>query len=180
MLIVLCVQVAKDSHAQTCALNKLCDIAELLRSQPKLEWSRVDRESKRLGCQRVLGLGLHLARKLLDAPRDSNGVAAPAGPWLGTAAAHIASRMFGSAESARPDAAAQRHYYLALRERWRDRVAPDLYRWHSDVLMPNDKDRALLQLPGRLEKLYYVLRPVRLARDWGIKALRTIIHRAGA
>jgi hypothetical protein len=70
LLIILCLQVAKDcwerrQHLEQ--LAKVCDIAELLRNCPELDWSDIITEARKLGLERILHFGLYLAKSLLEA-----------------------------------------------------------------------------------------------------------------
>jgi hypothetical protein len=58
--------------------------------------------------------------------------------------------------------------HFALRERWQDRLFPYLY---AGALLfdPSDKDRMFLPLPGCLAFLYYVIRPLRVVREYGLR-----------
>ena len=68
LLIVLCVQIAKDVAGNKIQLSKICDLAELIRSHQDIDWEEVLRESRRLGVQTILYLSLHTATSLLGAP----------------------------------------------------------------------------------------------------------------
>lgn len=71
LLLVLCVQVAKDCwerQEQLEQLAKVCDIAELLHARQALDWGRVMEQASQLGCVRILFFSLFLARDLLSAP----------------------------------------------------------------------------------------------------------------
>lgn len=74
LLLVLSVQLTKDSYGQTCTLNKVCDVAELIYQYPNLEWELVVDRAISTGCQRLLLLGLLLTHELL-------GVALPTYVW---------------------------------------------------------------------------------------------------
>ena len=65
LLIVLCVHGSK--HAWE-LLKWVCDVAELLRSQPNLDWDQIVSCASNWRCQRMLYMGLSLAHRLLDAP----------------------------------------------------------------------------------------------------------------
>jgi hypothetical protein len=65
MLLLLCAHGAMHSWEQ---LLWIADIAELVRTQPALEWGQVLEQSHRAGRGRMLMLGLYLADTLLDAP----------------------------------------------------------------------------------------------------------------
>lgn len=64
MLIHLCAHGAKHCWDR---LGWVCDVAELCRSHPHIAWSVVTNRARALRLERVLGLGLALARDLLDA-----------------------------------------------------------------------------------------------------------------
>jgi|GEM_PF-1031464 len=62
LLIYLCMHGTKDLWVR---LSWVCDIAELLRSHPDLDWMALCREAKTLNVQRMLLLGLSLAHQIL-------------------------------------------------------------------------------------------------------------------
>lgn len=72
LLIVLCVHGSKHAWEH---LKWVCDVAELLRSHPSLDWNAVMSRSSAWGCQRLVMMGLSIAHRLLDAPL-SDGVLA--------------------------------------------------------------------------------------------------------
>lgn len=65
LLIVLCVHGSKHAWEQ---LKWVCDVAELLRSHPSLQWDRIVARAVEWRCRRLLSLGLEIARRVLDAP----------------------------------------------------------------------------------------------------------------
>ncbi|MDH4154255.1 MAG: nucleotidyltransferase family protein [Nitrospira sp.] len=65
LLIVLCVHGSKHAWEH---LKWACDVAELLRSHPSLDWNAVMSRSSAWGCQRLVIMGLTIAHRLLDAP----------------------------------------------------------------------------------------------------------------
>lgn len=65
LLIVLCVHGSKHAWEQ---LKWVCDVAELLRSHPNLDWSAIMSSSSAWGCQRLVMMGLSIAHRLLNAP----------------------------------------------------------------------------------------------------------------
>jgi Uncharacterised nucleotidyltransferase len=48
-------------------LKWVCDVAELVSAAPHMNWRRVETDARRLGCWRMVALGLRLASDLLDA-----------------------------------------------------------------------------------------------------------------
>jgi len=65
LLIVLCVHGSKHAWEH---LKWVCDVAELLRAQPGLDWERIVRDASDWHCRRLVYMGLSLARLMLDAP----------------------------------------------------------------------------------------------------------------
>lgn len=62
---ILCVHGSRHRWER---LTWLCDIAEIMRLRPNLDWDAVIARSKVLVCRRMLYLGILLAHDLLDAP----------------------------------------------------------------------------------------------------------------
>ncbi len=65
LLIVLCVHGSKHAWEQ---LKWVCDVAELLRTHPALDWKQIFLYASNWRCRGMLCLGLSLAHRLLDAP----------------------------------------------------------------------------------------------------------------
>ena len=65
LLIVLCVHGSKHAWEQ---LKWVCDVAELLRAHPALDWNQIFLYALNWRCRGMLCLGLSLAHQLLDAP----------------------------------------------------------------------------------------------------------------
>lgn len=63
MLILLCVH--GTTHAWT-QLKWVCDVAELVRRKPALDWSRILFQANEWGCRRMVLLGLAMAQNLFD------------------------------------------------------------------------------------------------------------------
>ncbi|MBS0168739.1 MAG: nucleotidyltransferase family protein [Nitrospira sp.] len=63
LLILLCVHGTKHAWEQ---LKWICDVAELVRRRPALDWSRVLFQAEEWGCRRILLLGLGLAQELFE------------------------------------------------------------------------------------------------------------------
>ncbi|GAB1723484.1 MAG: hypothetical protein GDA65_19200 [Nitrospira sp. CR1.1] len=63
LLILLCVHGSKHAWEQ---LKWICDVAELVRRRPTLDWSRVLFQSNEWHCRRMVLLGLAMAQSLFD------------------------------------------------------------------------------------------------------------------
>jgi glycosyltransferase involved in cell wall biosynthesis len=177
MLIVLCVQLCKDAwEIHVLRLSKACDIAELLRAHPDIDWHQLDTESARLGCRRIMTVGLAVAHELLGAPLPAPILGRLADPGLEPLIEHIRRRLLDETDRESSRLLTRKQFHFMIRERWRDK----LYSWYrgsrlydiQELFMPTAKDRELIILPARLGALYYFLRPIRLVRDFARMRLK--------
>ncbi len=137
MLLILCLQVAKDcwerrQHLEY--LSKVADIAALLNARNDLDWIVITSQSRRKGLMRVLHFGLLLAAQLLEAdlPADVR-AEAEADARAGALVHQVCRRLFGESDRtvAKPQPAnidirfrlRQLRFYLGIRERPRDWLA---------------------------------------------------------
>ncbi len=151
-LLFLCLHAAKHDWS---SLHWLCDIAELLRARPQLDWAWL-RVASRGGAARLVGVGLRLARALLDAPVP--GDALPPDDAADALAAEAAGALLAGPLGPPAGRWPWRSLYYRAMERRRDR-------WrlvHDQVLAPSVYEWRLLPLPPALALLYYAVRPVRL------------------
>lgn len=160
LLLVLCVNGAKDCWER---LDRVCDVAELLRHRPELDWQRVSHLAGSVGAMRMLLLGLKLAATLLGASLPSNmAVAIERDTQVAEIARGISSDLVAD-PSAQPGSRSRRQLFqLRLRERRLDRVGYCLAH-----LRPGVGDWAAVTLPWWLGFLYYFLRPIRLLARYG-------------
>ena len=173
MLVVLTIQLRKDAsepESRQLRLSKICDIAELLRMQPAIDWDAVSAAARRLGCRRGLSLALAVARELLGA-RVNDAIArevdsAQIQPLIN----YVCHRVFTDDPTMTSSPMSNEDFHFLIRERWRDR----LYSWYARPrvramvrnLHPSAKDRSMIALPARLSFLYYLVRPIRVGRDY--------------
>ena len=173
LLIVMCIQVAKDGWVGRCELKKLCDIAELIRAHPNLDWRAAIKEAEQLGCRRILFLGLLLAHELLDAPLSEHILQKiRAERQLEYAGRHLVRGLAAAETTSEFSEEDQDRFASAIRERWRDRWRPRYHRFRRS-LIPNELDHAFVHLPDWLHALYYLIRPLRLLRDTLFKSTGT-------
>jgi hypothetical protein len=166
VLIAMCIEAARDAHLGKSKLAKMSDLFHALRAVSDIEWEQVQARVRRLGLRRALWFGIQLATGVLgmSAARDAGLDAPPSRlrPLLRDAEA----RVFRAPGTSPP---AQRHgdlFLFLLRERWRDRLLPYAFRVHR-LVTPNVHDRRVITLPRPLAPLYYLVRPVRLVREYG-------------
>jgi hypothetical protein len=66
LLIILCVQVVKDTWENKIRLVKYSDIAELIFAYKDLNWAEILLKAKLYGCERILFVGLFLTKNLIE------------------------------------------------------------------------------------------------------------------
>ncbi len=116
-LLLLCVHGAKHCWER---LLWVCDIAEIVRAAPALHWEEMTARAETLGCQRILLLGLLLARDLLDAPVPDAVLAGV--PRTVTALAGQIVRQLCGLGGGLPEALFRPLFHLSVRERQQDRL----------------------------------------------------------
>ncbi len=165
LLLFLCVHGSKDMWWKR--IGWICDIAELLASNPELDWAYSFELAKKTGARRMLLLGLALAHDLLQAPLPEQIITRiRSDKSVEALVDQVRSRLFN--EQTVLDAFVERQrFHSRVRERLRDRVP--IYRNLMKVafiaaFVPSSNDRELIELPAALSALYYLVRPVRLAR----------------
>lgn len=186
LLIVLCIQAAKDvwtdlaarRAAQHSRLLAICDIAEVVRALDDMEWGSVLRETKRIGAQRSLFLGLRVANDLmgLELPQSLQEQIHGA-PAIRRLATHVRTELLRERDGHGPvddGMLTALRFRWAIQGRWRGIVLASVHLVGS-VLTPNVRDHSSLSLPRWLAFLYYVIRPLRIVREFG---LRRCCHRA--
>ena len=142
------------------SLGWLCDVAELLRRHPTLDWDAVLAWSAPRGPRRFIDVGLLLVHTLLDAPVPSSVLKRGEGD---RAVARLVKtsieRLIAPQESNRSlfDRSVNISYFDAM-ERGRDR----LRFVHDVVFRPTQHEWREVPLPRALAPLHYLVRPVRL------------------
>jgi hypothetical protein len=155
LLLALCVHGTKHLWER---LAWVCDVAGLVNSHAGLDWRAVFERAAAARVERMLLLGLGLARGLA-------GASLPEDVWRKVeedeAAARLsagaAARMFEGEDYAPAGFLRSVGFNLRARRRARERL-----RYFRFILTPTDGDLAALALPARLSFVYYLLRPFRL------------------
>jgi hypothetical protein len=171
LLLVLCAHGAKHCWSR---LTWVCDLAEVLRVEPSMNWARIVEEARDLRCTRILQLGLVLAHDLLQAPVPVDLLQqAQRPPAIRALAAQARRRMFLQTDSGatRRGALDDALFHLRVRERLGDGVRYAL----SLALTPTVADWTRLRVPAPLSFLYHLMRPFRLAGKYA----RLVLGRGG-
>ena len=170
LLIILCIQAARDAWQGKTRLGKICDIAYVLRAGDRITWARVQDEARALRVARVVEFGIHLARRVTRVALPTAFASLPH-PGIATLVGQEEREMFRD-PSVRPPSVMQGHlFHFHLRERWRDKLHPYRRRWLS-LMRPSRRDREAMRLPPALSGAYYVLRPLLVLGRYGRYLLR--------
>lgn len=130
-LVVACIQGIKENWRR---LTRVCDVAQIVRSHPGLDWDRVLRQVAALGCERKFLLSLHLAHRLLDTPLP----------------AEVSRRIAARPVLERLAVETRRRFFTV-----QDALESDLFR-HSSSLLTMDRAR------DRVRYLGYALRRLKV------------------
>ncbi|MBD1945757.1 nucleotidyltransferase family protein [Coleofasciculus sp. FACHB-712] len=164
-LLTICGHGTKDCWTQ---LARICDVAELIRSHPQLDWVKLMQQASAKGGQRMLFLGLMLAHRLLGtALPDDVWQKIQADPAVELLAAEVCEQLFRSSDGFVKDGTTTR-FHLKARERLIDRVRYSL----KLAITPTTTDWLLLPLAEFPAFLYYLLRPLRLIGEQILKRFK--------
>lgn len=155
-LILLCMHASKHGWSR---LIWLCDIAQLLVSNPNLDWRKAVRDANRFGLSKTLELGVLLAMDVLGAPAPESASLCLRRRSATMKLARYISENFFDEIKRLPTGRVPYHVRLLG---FRDRVR---WWWLVRPFRPNEQDRLLIRIPKPLDFLYYLVRPLRLVRD---------------
>ncbi len=160
-LLILCVHGAKHVWER---LGWICDVAELIRVHKGMNWRRVIEQAGESGSERMLFLGLFLASDLLGATLPAEvSQTVLAEPPVKALGAQVRERLFAETDGVQGFIRSSL-FQLGARERLRDR-----FRYCFRLALTTTlEDWEFLSLPSSLSFLYYPLRPIRLARKYGL------------
>jgi hypothetical protein len=164
-LLVLCLNGTKDGWR---GLNRICDIAALIQTQA-LNWQIVMQQAQALRMQRLIGVGLQLASVLLELELPEL-----VQQWLqrDRAIAKLTTDIQQILLTQLPiplSEVARSLFHIRSRENLRDQYSSFVgLMEHSGWLTPTPEDRDFVTLPTQLEFLYYLIRPVRILKKYGI------------
>lgn len=153
-LLVLCTHGFREQWRR---LKWVCDIAEIVRANPAMDWDALSREARAVGCARIVRLGLILARDLLDAPVPSHIIGKPdrsLNQLIDEVHVGLFEEKIIGSEVWTPTA-----FYLRGRERLRDKARYIL----RTLLAPRPAIIEEIRLP---ESLYWAYYPVRWVHDY--------------
>jgi hypothetical protein len=164
-LLYICVHAAKHGWVK---LGSICDVAETIRARPAIDLMAMLDEATSLGSRRMFLTGILLAHELVgaEAPDDVVAIARRSGA-VESLSKRVASQLFSGA------GAGQSRFdpwMVPIRsiESMRARMNYIVRR----MLAPTMGDYELVRLPKLLFPLYWVIRPFRMAVQYGPRLLR--------
>ena len=177
LLLFLCAHATKHRWK---ALSFVCDIAELIRSSPALDWAQTLDQARACGSERMLLVGSRLARTLLSAPVPPSvrGHARVQPEEVAALAREAQALLFDSGPETKPlgqrlgNALRVSRFHVRIRDRRWDGLGAALHHLRL-VMAPTPEDRAWLDLPERLSFLYVPLRGLRIISE----SLRDVLPR---
>jgi hypothetical protein len=166
LLLVLCIQRSKHLWER---LDWICDIAEVIKHNPHLNWDKLLDKAAKIGCQRMLFLGVYLAKEILglEVP-ESVSIQVQTDRKIEGIALQVIQRLFTQQRERSPIGYRRVKFHLATRERLRDRIK---YCWRL-VTVPTQVEWMRSPLPDSLYFLYYLLRPIRLIKTHKLRPLQ--------
>lgn len=161
LLLILCINIARDSWQDRERLVQICDVAEVIRVYQEMNWEQIIKRASQLNSLRMLFLGLLLAHDLLGANLPEEVLKrVQAEQIVKSLASLVCKWLFCQAEN--PTRGREKKlFYFQVRERFQDRV-PYLAHLVHLLIAPSETDRAFLPLPTSLSFLYYLIRPIRV------------------
>jgi len=165
LLLILCLHNGGKHQWET--LGWIADVAQLIGVRKDLDWERILDNAFRSGIERILFLGLYLAKDLLgaDIPNEIN-KRLMNDRVIPSLAEEVRKRIFTETENI-PGEAERFVFYLRMRENVRDRMQYCFRRLFTSTIA----DWSVLRLPVPLFPFYRFLRPFRLVKKFGRQAL---------
>jgi len=162
LLLIQCIHGATHGWER---LGWLCDVAGIVRSQRGLNWDRAIEHATVLRGRRILFHGLALARDLLGAEPPANVLQAiQEDPVL----IPLSEQVKGWLLSESPVPPGEREqFFMRLREHPADKLRV-AFKQAKSYLALTSRDTESFRVPAFLTWMLYVLRPIRLACEYGL------------
>lgn len=157
-LLILSLNANKDRWNR---LSHISDIDALIHANPDLDWHQLIKLQRALGSNRLVFLGLFLAKRLLSTtiPKEV-WQQIQSDPVVADLAVQVIKQLFSETPVSKIDGFI---FQLRVRERFQDRIKL-LWKW----MQPHEIDSLLFPLPKFLFFFYYLLRPIRLLWKHGL------------
>lgn len=182
LLIFLCVHGTKELWAR---LGWICDVAEVLRSSPDLDWDVVWREAHRLRVEKMLLLGLLLVQRVLSV-ETSTWIQIEVTPEIQQLAEQVYRRIYDQPERLPKGLTWERfRFHWTAMSGLRDRLRYSLQGAIAvtivplfNLFRPSYRDHNFFPLPQAFYFCYFFVRPIRLISVLEERLLSKIIKLA--
>jgi hypothetical protein len=162
LVLFLCVHAAKHYWDN---LGWVSDVARMI--TPALDWDRLVSQAEKAGSQRMLFLGLLLARNLMGSTLPERVEARIAADAMAAELSKEIEARFAS-DTRHPNPLKRLRFHLRMCDRVRNRVTYSV----RMALTPSVRDFESVRLPRYLSVLYQPMRPFRLVRDLASQSKR--------
>jgi len=158
LIVYLCIHGCKHGWSH---LDHVCGIAQVLQSK-KIQWERVHEKTIRFKCKKMVGLGLYLAREILNAdiPETvSNDI--DSDKTIPMLALQATAFMFGEDMGIEAKKISSRFsiFHIHIRDNFKEKIIYFL----RLIFSPTKMDWFQFPFPAGLSFLHHIFRPVRLA-----------------
>ena len=158
-LVIQGINATKEPEQQS--LKKICDLNEIIQKYPDLSWEKVLYQARKLGCKRLLLVGLCLTQKFYGSTLPNEIVQnISSAPIVQELAEELRQRFFLNTSQLENNFAKS---YFVNRYNWQSMDIRDRIPYVFDkIVTPHSEDRQFVSLPPSLYYLYYLIRPIRL------------------
>lgn len=148
-------------------LRWICDVAGLIRMKQKVDWDLVVEEARRLGTERILFLGLYLAKNLLDIDLPDDVLQKVQSDAKIKSLTRVVYEHLFSGTNGSFGIGERSFFHLRSFKTLSERFQYSYY----VTIPPSFVEFEILQLPSSLFFLYYILRPFRLLGKYSLGRL---------
>lgn len=171
-LLMLCLNGTKECWR---SFNRICDVSALIHAHPQLSWEKIMQHAHETGFTRAIFLGILLAKNLL-------GTAVPPTVLQHIQSDSLATSLFEEVREqlfiTSPELVGEIErtvFHIRTRERWRDKIRSLIgILDHSGWFYPTEEDRKFFPLPTFLGFFYYLIRPIRILKKYGVNTLKRL------
>jgi Uncharacterised nucleotidyltransferase len=157
------------------SLNRICDVAEVITAYPQLDWKQIMDMVNQHGCKRIIFISLLLANNILNIPIPKTiWQQAQSDTVAKTLADKISKELFS--ESKKTIGEVQKAiFHIKTRERLQDKITSFTgLMEHSGWMKLTKNDLEVVNLPQYLNWLYYLIRPIRVIKKYGIETFTNL------
>jgi hypothetical protein len=170
LLLVLCLQIAKDSYDKRAQLSKICDLDQLLYVHPEMDWGQITEEVKQDGSERLLFFGLSLTSEMLGTSLpDKVKQIMQADRVVKINVAMAKQQLFSKVEFPTRGWEMWKRRLMLISSPPAKGITDDkitflwsVRYWIQLAMTPTEGDYATLSLPRSVHFIYYLIRPMRL------------------